>query len=138
MIERIIDNHIEIAVILRANFSFDGIKFLNDRNDSLQLGYMKRQKGHEIRPHSHKVIKRIIERTMEVLYIKSGKIEINFYNDKQIYLTKKVLTKGDTVILIRGGHGILMLEESEIIEIKQGPYLDKNDKTLISNHESSS
>jgi hypothetical protein len=40
----------------------------------------------------------------------------------------RVLNSGDIILLANSGHGVVMLEESEIIEIKQGPYLEKDDK----------
>ena len=52
----------------------------------------------------------------------SGKVRIDFYDEKKDYLISKILYKGDVILLITGGHGFEMLEQSEMIEIKQGPY----------------
>ena len=68
---------------------------------------------------------------MEVLFIKSGSIELDFFGEEKNLLETRVLKKGDVVILMRGGHGIKVLENSEILEVKQGPYLDVNDKDII-------
>ena len=46
-------------------------------------------------------------------------------------LKSKTLTEGDIIIFFDGGHGIKFIEKSEIIEIKQGPYSDTNDKKNI-------
>ena len=35
---------------------------------------------------------------------------------------------GDIILLANSGHGIVTLEESEIIEVKQGPYIEADDK----------
>jgi len=67
--------------------------------------------------------------TKEVLFIKSGKVRVDFYNDEQLYLQSRVLEQGDVILLSFGGHGFEMLEESEIIEVKQGPYAGETDKT---------
>jgi hypothetical protein len=43
-----------------------------------------------------------------------------------------VLNSGDTILLASGGHGFEMLEDTEMLEIKQGPYSGvTNDKTHI-------
>jgi hypothetical protein len=76
--------------------------------------------------------------TKEVLFIKSGKLRVDFYTDAQVYLESKVLHTGDIILLAVGGHGFEMLEASEIIEVKQGPYagdLDKTRFSAISNNE---
>jgi phage gp45-like len=64
-----------------------------------------------------------------VLYIKSGKVRIDFYDDHQKHLESRILKAGDVILLAHGGHGIKMIEESEIIEVKQGPYTGEQDKT---------
>lgn len=90
---------------------------------------MNRPKGYVIPPHVHNPIAREIFQTKEVLYIKKGKVRIDFYDDNQKYLESRVVKKGDVVLVAFGGHGFEMLEESEIIEVKQGPYAGEKDKT---------
>jgi len=63
-----------------------------------------------------------------VLFIKSGKVRIDFFDDRQRYLESRILNTGDVILLAHGGHGFKMLEESEIIEVKQGPYTGDQDK----------
>ena len=45
-----------------------------------------------------------------------------------IYLESRILYQGDVVLLAYGGHGLEMLEDSEMIEVKQGPYAGEMDK----------
>ena len=122
MIENIINNSKTFAIIIRSNYNQEGIKFFTPSEFSQQLGYMNRPKGYEIAPHLHKKIQRNVEATQETLLIKSGKVRIDFYDEKKDYLISKILYKGDVILLITGGHGFEMLEQSEMIEIKQGPY----------------
>ena len=118
-----------LAMIIRANYSEDGIKFFTPDDFPQQLGYMKHPKGHKIIPHLHNKLKREIFYTFEVLYIKSGKVRVNFYDDNKNYLKNDTLYGGDVILLAYGGHGFEILENSEIIEIKQGPYAGNDDKT---------
>jgi mannose-6-phosphate isomerase-like protein (cupin superfamily) len=74
-------------------------------------------------------VTREVEYTKEVIFIRSGKVRIDFYDDGQTYLESRILTPGDVVLLARGGHGFEMLEPSEMIEVKQGPYAGEKDKT---------
>jgi hypothetical protein len=129
MIETIKSNDNILAIILRANYKSEGIIFFTPNELSQQLGYMNRPKGYEILPHLHNRVKRNVEFTNEVLLIRSGKVRVDFYDENKDYFISQILDKGDVVLLVRGGHGFEMLEESEMIEIKQGPYVDDNDKT---------
>lgn len=129
MIENIICNNQILSIIIRNNYSKDGIYFLTPDNFSQQLGYMNREKGYEIDPHVHNLVERKILLTQEVLFIKSGKVRIDYYDDNKKYLESRILEKGDVVLLAAGGHGFKMLEKSEIIEVKQGPYCGESDKT---------
>jgi hypothetical protein len=129
MIEEIHCDKRLLALIIRAEFRKDGIEFFTPDNFSQQLGYMNRPAGYVIPPHVHNPVTREVHYTKEVLYIKTGKVRADFYSDSQEYLESLILTQGDVVLLAFGGHGFQMLEPSEIIEVKQGPYAGESDKT---------
>ena len=128
-IETIIHNDKMLALILRSKYESDGIKFFTPDDFPQQLGYMRHKKGHKIIPHLHNKVKREISYTFEVLMVKSGKVKVNFYDDHKQYLENKILNKGDVILLAYGGHGFEILEDSEMIEVKQGPYVGDDDKT---------
>ncbi|GHN00231.1 hypothetical protein WSM22_17200 [Cytophagales bacterium WSM2-2] len=90
---------------------------------------MNHPKGKVIEPHVHNAVKREVHYTQEVLLIKSGKVRVDFYLDNQDYLESRVLEQGDVILLMTGGHGFEVLEELEMIEVKQGPYAGDHDKT---------
>jgi mannose-6-phosphate isomerase-like protein (cupin superfamily) len=89
---------------------------------------MKRPSGYQIAPHVHVLKRYDVQYSSETLFIRKGKVRIDFYTEQKEYLSSEILTSGDVVLLSRGGHGFEMLEESEIIEVKQGPYESDNDK----------
>lgn len=128
MIQEVIHNHKLLSVIIRRNFERDGIEFFTPDNFSQQLAYMKRPKNYVIPPHVHNSVIREVQFTKEVLFIKSGKVRVDYYDDDKNYLESTILNAGDIVLLAYGGHGFEMLEESEIIEVKQGPYAGEMDK----------
>ena len=129
MIDRILHNNLELALIVRRSFRSEGISFLTPSAYSQQLGYMNRPAGHVIPPHVHNPVAREVHFTKEVLFIRSGRLRVDFYSDNQEYLESTVLEAGDVILLAFGGHGFEMLEPTEIIEVKQGPYAGDQDKT---------
>ena len=121
-------NGLIYAVIVDGGFKKDGIEFFTPDDFSQQLAYMKRPKDYVIVPHVHNAVKREVVFTKEVLFIRSGKVRVDFYTDDKNYLESVVVSAGDVILLAFGGHGFEMLEESEIIEVKQGPYAGEMDK----------
>ncbi|HZH66518.1 MAG TPA: hypothetical protein VEY10_16625 [Flavisolibacter sp.] len=133
MVEQIIKENALLAIIIRSSFSKSGIEFFTPNDFSQQLGYMNRPQGYIIEPHKHNHIERRVVLTQEVLFIRSGKVRIDFYDSDQAYLESRVLAKGDVILLAAGGHGFEMLEDAEIIEVKQGPYCGAEDKIRFEN-----
>ncbi len=128
MLEKILHNNQLLAIIIGNSYKQEGISFFTDDNFSQQLGYMNRPKGHIIEPHRHNLVSREVVQTQEVLFIKSGKVRVDFYDDSQTYIESRILNQGDVILLAAGGHGFEMIEPSELIEVKQGPYIGELDK----------
>lgn len=128
MIEQIIHNEKLLSVIIRSHYKSEGIEFFTPDDFSQQLAYMNRAKDYVIPPHVHNAVQRDVHFTQEVLVIKSGKVRVDYYDDGKNYLESRILNQGDVVLLAYGGHGFEMLEDSEIIEVKQGPYAGEMDK----------
>lgn len=130
-IDRIVCNGKELALIIRRSFHGDGIEFFTPSSYSQQIGYMNRPAGYVIAPHVHNPVARAVEYTKEVLFIRSGRLRVDFYSDAREYLESRILEAGDVILLAYGGHGFEMLVPTEIIEVKQGPYAGDQDKTLF-------
>ena len=129
MINTITNDGQTLAIILRTTYKEKGINFFTPNEFSQQLGYMNHPSGHEIQPHLHNAVLREVQFTKEVLFIKSGKVRADFYDNEKKYLESRILVSGDVILLAFGGHGFEMIEDSEIIEVKQGPYAGEADKT---------
>tara|TARA_Y100000389_G_scaffold183816_1_gene201660 strand:+ start:1108 stop:1545 length:438 start_codon:yes stop_codon:yes gene_type:complete len=117
-----------LAIIIKNQYSSEGISFFTPDSYSQQLGYMSHPKGKIIEPHTHNKIKRNIFFTQEVLIIKKGKLRVDFYNSHQKYLESKILERGDIILLASGGHGFECIDPVEMVEVKQGPYSEELDK----------
>jgi len=130
MIESISHNNSTIAIIIYNDHSIEEnkIEFVSPEDFSLQLGYMNRPNGYQIKPHIHNLVHRETTGTQEVLFIKKGRILIDFYSHEQTYLENRELSEGDVVLLCGAGHGITVLEEAIILEVKNGPFVPGFDK----------
>ena len=128
MIEFIKFNNFTLSIIVRRDFHQPGIQFFTPNDYSQQLGYMSHPKGKEIQPHLHKKVKREVLFTQETLFIRKGKLQVDFYSNDQIYIESIILEAGDVILLIEGGHGFKVLEDLEMYEVKQGPYAGDEDK----------
>jgi mannose-6-phosphate isomerase-like protein (cupin superfamily) len=129
MIDKIVDGQNIIAIIIPNEFKESGIHFFTPNDFSQQLAYMQHPAGKKIDPHVHNFVAREVHFTQEVLIIKKGKLRVDFYNNQKEYIGSRVLVKGDVILLASGGHGFEVLEDIEMIEVKQGPYAGDNDKT---------
>ena len=117
-----------LALIIKDAHEGTGVEFLTPDAYSQQVAYMHHPKGKVIDAHVHNLVHRNVVMTQEVLFIKKGKLRVDFYDDYKDYLESYILESGDTIILISGGHGFEVLEEVEMIEVKQGPYSKEDDK----------
>lgn len=128
-IEKVLHNNVLFAIIIHSEHKEDGIEFFTPNIFSQQLAYMNRPAGYKIAPHIHNKVQRKLFHTQEVLFIKQGKVKVDFFDDDRNLVNTRVLQTGDVVLLAAGGHGLEMLERTEIIEVKQGPYAGEMDKT---------
>ena len=128
LLENIVDGLEPIALIIRADFDADGLHFFTPDSFSQQVAYMRHPKDKVITPHVHNLVARQVLYTQEVLLVRKGRVEVNLYTSQKSFLTSRVLGAGDLILLCGGGHSFRMLEETSMIEIKQGPYSGDNDK----------
>ena len=128
MIETVYFQTEVLAIIVRKDFHKEGIHFFTSNDLSQQLAYMSHPTGKEIQPHVHKKVQREVNFTQETLFIRKGKLKVDFYSMGQEYLESRILESGDVILLIKGGHGFEVLEDLEMFEVKQGPYAGDADK----------
>jgi len=127
-IETITNGENLVAIIIRHDFYQEGVQFFTPENFPQQLGFISHRAGQIIEPHIHNVVKREVSVTQEVLFIRKGKIKVDFYDSEQRYLDSRILETGDVILLAGQGHGYEVLEDVDMVEIKQGPYLGSKDK----------
>ncbi len=117
-----------LPMIIRNNYICEGVDFITPNEYSQQVAYMHHPKGKVIDAHVHNLVHRNVVMTQEVLFIKKGILRVDFYDEYEDYLESRNLKTGDIILLVSGGHGFEVLEEVEMVEVKQGPYAGENDK----------
>jgi hypothetical protein len=118
-----------LAMIIPHGYSRPGVNFFTPGTFSQQLAYMRHQEGHAIDPHTHNPVPREVTLTQEVLILRKGRLRVDFYDNSQTYLKSTIIEAGDVILLAAGGHGFTVLEEVEMIEVKQGPFAGMDDKS---------
>jgi hypothetical protein len=118
-----------LAFIVYTSFAESGVSFFTPPELSQQLAYMRHPPGRVIEAHVHRPVPRTVNYTQETLFLKRGRLRVDFYDNQQTYLESRILAGGDVIMLVSGGHGFEVLEEIEMLEVKQGPYAEGRDKT---------
>ena len=116
------DNTVPICHIIRASYNPNNTEFFTPGSYSQQLGIIKYPKGGYIKPHFHNKVVREVHYTQEVLVIRKGKLKVILFDHELKHILDVVLNQGDVILLASGGHGFEMLEDCEMLEVKQGPY----------------
>lgn len=127
-IEKVKKKNKLLAMIIRNDYTSEGVNFVTSDEYSQQVAYMHHPTGKVIDAHVHNLVHRNVVFTQEVLIIKKGILRVDFYDEYEDYLESKDLYAGDMILLVSGGHGFQVLDEVEMIEVKQGPYAGENDK----------
>jgi hypothetical protein len=122
------------ALVVRANAtSSDKYNFLTDQAGPLQLGMNFYQRGESIKAHYH--LQRRIETNsvvQEFLLIGAGRASLTLYDKAdQSPFTTLQLDAGDMVLLLAGGHGLEIQEDTKIVELKLGPYDGKTKDKVV-------
>lgn len=118
-----------LAIIVGRGSGDTGINFVTEHPMTHQLALLNWPRGHQIVAHVHNAVKREIHSTQEILFVRSGQVRVDLYRNDKSYECSRELGEGEVILLVSGGHGFEMLEDSDIVEIKQGPYLGEEEKT---------
>jgi len=129
-VEHIAWNGKPLAYIIRAEMNPEKTTFLTPSEFNLQVGFVVYPAGGEIARHVHLPLERQIVGTSEVLIVKKGRCLLEIYNDDREKVATRELREGDVMLMVGGGHGFRMTEDTVFLEIKQGPYtgLDEKDR----------
>lgn len=117
-----------LAYILRGGRAPDATTFVTPPSFKQQVGYVVYPAGGQIKRHTHRPLERHLVGTSEVLVVLRGHAEIDIYDDQRALVATRELTAGDVMLMVGGGHGFRMIEDTVFLEIKQGPYTGLDEK----------
>jgi mannose-6-phosphate isomerase-like protein (cupin superfamily) len=130
-VEIISSNDQTLCYVIRQNTRPENTTFITPPDAKQQVGFIVYPKGSAIRRHVHKPLERHIIGMAEVLVVRSGHCQIEVYDENKEFITSRDLYQDDVVLMVGGGHGFRILEDTVLLEIKQGPYLGSDDKELF-------
>ena len=128
LVERIDRDGKPLAYIIRARFCPDQTEFVTPADFNFQVGFIAYPRDSEIARHVHRPMERNVIGTPEVLIVRKGRCEVDIYSDERELVTTRELGTGDVILLVGGGHGFRLLEDTTLLEIKQGPYTGLEEK----------
>ena len=127
-VEQIIWKDKPLAYIIRAEMAPGKTIFLTPSELNLQVGFVVYPAGGEVARHLHRPLERHIVGTSELLVVKEGRCQMDIYDDDRRLVATRELRKGDIMLMVGGGHGFRMLEDTVLLEVKQGPYTGLDEK----------
>jgi hypothetical protein len=127
-VEIIADGDTPLAYIVKAGWNPDKTTFLTPDHFGQQMGMIVYGKGQSIQPHLHLPVTREVHGTTECIVVRQGACEVDIYDQQKKLLTSRPLAQGDIILLLGGGHGFRMQEDTVLFEVKQGPYVGTMDK----------
>jgi mannose-6-phosphate isomerase-like protein (cupin superfamily) len=130
-VELITANGQTLCYVIRAKIRPRQTTFITPPEAKQQVGFIVYPKDSVIPRHIHKPLERHIIGMAEVLVVRSGHCQIEVYDEQKSLVTVCDLYKNDVVLMVGGGHGFQIKEDTVLLEIKQGPYLGADDKELF-------
>jgi len=130
-VELITANDQTLCYVIRAKTRPRQTTFITPPEAKQQVGFIVYPKDSVIPRHIHRPLERHIIGMAEVLVVRSGQCQIEVYDQEKNLVTTRDLYKNDVVLMVGGGHGFQIREDTVLLEIKQGPYLGADDKELF-------
>lgn len=128
LVEKIMWADVPLAYIIRGDLTPSRTTFVTPPQFKQQVGFIVYPAGGEIQRHVHRPLSRHLIGTSEVLIVRRGRCEIDIYNDDRELVATRELREGDVMLMVGGGHGFHMLEDTVFLEVKQGPYTGQDEK----------
>lgn len=111
-----------VSIVTKADHPVENLDFITDDLQPLQVGIHEKKAGVKLSPHIHLSNTKVISEIQEVLYVVKGKIRVRLYTIDGEEIDAVELEEGDSIVQISMGHGVEIIEDARIFEVKQGPY----------------
>ena len=127
-VEVIESDGVVLAYIVDPAWSAERTTFLTPDETSLQMGMIVYGAGEDIPAHVHLPITREVQGTNECIVVRKGRCRVTIYDAQRRFVTERDLEQGTIILLLGGGHGFHLYEDTILFEVKQGPYAGERDK----------
>jgi hypothetical protein len=127
-LEAVTADGVVLAYIARADSMPGETRFLTPDDCNLQVGHVVYPAGSQISRHMHLPVERRLVGTTEVILVQRGRCELEVFDNRRELVKTCELGVGDILIALGGGHGFRVLEDTVLLEVKQGPYVQGGDK----------
>ena len=114
--------------------NFDNViyNFVTTDDKFMQLGIWNYKKNHELPPHFHNEFERKSHKTNEFVFVAKGKLQSDLYSEQGEFIETVIVEEGEGILLHNHAHHYKILEDSIILESKNGPFMGvEKDKTVI-------
>ena len=118
-----------LAIIVRNHNNPERVDFVTKEEDGLQLGFHTRKPGERVKAHQSLPFQNLASLPSNKIYhLQTGKGTIDLYDEHDQKVCDVTLWAGDTIIFISGGHGMTFDKQSKMLEVKQGPYRQRDNE----------
>lgn len=119
---------VPLAYIVDPHWQPTETTFMTPGDFSLQMGMIVYGAGQDIPAHVHLPITRQVEGTNECIVVRKGRCRVTIYDSQRNFVAERDLEEGAIILLLGGGHGFHLHEDTILFEVKQGPYAGNMDK----------
>ena len=132
IIEKIYSDDIHIASIVRPELSDEGLTFLTEDENFIQVGIWNYKKDKRLDTHYHNTFPRESTKTNETVYVVKGTIKCNLYKETGEKVSSHTIESGEMIVQFNGAHEYFIIDDAVVIETKNGPYFGPDkDRTRI-------
>lgn len=117
-----------LGYLIRGSASAEKTTFVTEHDANLQVGFVVKSADDQVVRHDHRPVERRIVGTAEVLVVRSGRGEVDIYDNTRSFILTRAIEEGDVLVLLEGGHAFRFTEPTILLEIKQGPYPGVDEK----------
>ncbi len=123
---------VHVATYVKPSEVPPGLNFVTTDDKFMQLGIWKYDKNHELPPHFHNEFERKSYKTNEFVFVAKGKLQSDLYSEQGEFIETVIVNEGEGILLHNHAHHYKILEDSIILESKNGPFMGvEKDKTVI-------
>ena len=131
-IEWIVDHAgTQLALIVRSEYTPVTTQFVTPNSFKQQVGFIVYAKDEAVKTHRHLPLERHLVGTSEAIIVRHGHALFRLHDLNRTLIATRELRTGDVILMINGWHGIEFIEDTVLLEIKQGPFLETKEKEIL-------